>query len=217
MPRRSLYGDDGGRSTALNFRLGALQDWPVVRLRGAPRLFLGLPGAAAREVPRDGREQPPAHARAARAARRAVRSQRPRPRREPRRAQHLAGAREPRATSISRSRCWPRSPASRRRRSATSSSATATCRAIGRCDRPRRVAGQVAAVPARKRELPDVMVEQMPTRALPKRRPRRAPLRLRRRNHRRAAGASRVSGAHLGRDHRPGGPRADLQQAADGA
>ena len=75
---------------------------------------------------------------------------------------------------------------------------------------------QVSAVLARKRELSDVIVEQVPTRRYPEGRSRRAPLRLRRRNHRRAAGAARVHRAHAGRGGRAGRHRADLQQSADG-
>ena len=75
---------------------------------------------------------------------------------------------------------------------------------------------QVSAVLARKRELSDVIVEQVPTRRYPKDDLGGAPLRLRRRNHRRAAGAARVHRADAGRAGRAGRHRADLQQSADG-
>ena len=70
-------------------RLTVLQYIVIVDLLGARRELLGAAGGAAREIRGDGREQPSANARPARAARHHLRSQRPGARREPEFLQHL--------------------------------------------------------------------------------------------------------------------------------
>ena len=143
------------------------------RRRGLPpagRHVLVLPDHPARAVPRDGREQPSARAGAARAARRALRPQR-----------HGSWSRTAPATpsrssactrpiSIGPSACWRPSPASRSGACARSS--------IGARHLPSyrpivviqdATLSQVAAIMARRLdfELPDVVVERVPTRRYP--------------------------------------------------
>ena len=94
--------------------------------------LLVLPGGAARQVPGDGREQPPAHADAAGAARHHLRSHRPGAGREPQLLQHLD---RPRAHQGSRSHHPAAGRGDRRRREAQcarSSTGTAASPATGR-------------------------------------------------------------------------------------
>ena len=101
-------------------RLVVLQVGAVVGVRCARHLFLGPADRSAHQVRGDGREQPSADARAAGAARRAVRSQRQGPRRQ---SQLLHDLDRPRAHQGSRShgaaarRQWPASIPSRSSRS----------------------------------------------------------------------------------------------------
>ena len=150
-------------------RLTVLQYVITGRVLRAGRELLGAAGRAARQVRGDGREQQSADAGAARAARRRVRSRRPRAGREPPLLQHLD---RPRAHQGSE----PHDPAAGQRARARRSGVREIV------DRHRReptyrpitiiqdaTLAQVAAVTARRLdfELPDVVVEQVPTRRYP--------------------------------------------------
>ena len=164
-----------------------LQYLAIVLFLGAGGRLLGPAGREAREVPGDGREQPPADAAAARAARRGLR-----PRRavlvENRHSYSISIVRE-QTKDINRTiamlgcgarprRSAVREIVERHRREPTYRPITIVQDAT---------LAQVAAVTARRldSELPDVVVEQVPTRQYP-RDAGRASLRLRRRGERRA-------------------------------
>ena len=209
----AVFADD---KSTLNFRLGIDPGGRRRAVRGAVALLLVGPGAAAREVRGDGREQSLAHAAAARAARHAVRSQRAPARREPRRAQHLAGAREPphARSEHQAARRGDGSPRARHPRHPRTQPPRP--RLPARRHHPGRVAG--AGVRGARAQARTVRRDRRAGADAPlsERRFRRAPLRLRRRNHGRAAGAARVHRADAGRGGRTGRHRADLQQPADG-
>ena len=181
--------------------------------------FWVLQVVRARQVRGDGRQQPSPHDSAARAARRAVRSQRARARRE----RVLVHDRDhPRAQRQPERR---RSSASRPRSGADEARAARTIRRAHKRDplfRPIPVIehatfAQVAAVRRAQLELPEVVVQQVPTRAYPAGRLGRAPVRLRRRDPGSAARSAASSPAlAVRRDRRPGRPREGLQRAADG-
>ena len=78
---------------SLTQRLTVIQYVVALALFRAGGRVLGVPDRLAREVPRDGGEQPHAAAAAAGAARRALRPEREDPRREPEHVQHRAVAR----------------------------------------------------------------------------------------------------------------------------
>ena len=157
----------------VGIRLSVLQYLMTVVFSVLAVSFWVLQVVAAREVRGDGREQPPADARAARAARHRVRPRRPRARREPPLVQHLDRPRahqgpEPHRPAAGRGARHRRGAASAR-----SSSAIAASRRTGRSPIVQDATlAQVAAVTARRLdfELPDVVVEQVPTRQLSGRR-----------------------------------------------
>ena len=91
----------------LTVRLSVAAGRGIRRLRPSGRGLLVLPGGTARQVPGDGREQPPAHACAAGAARRHLRPHRPGTGREPQLLQHLHRPRAHPAISTAPSGCWP--------------------------------------------------------------------------------------------------------------
>ena len=99
----------------VGLRLSVLQYLIDGAVLGARRRLLGAAGRAARQVPGNGREQPPADARAARAARRAVRPRRPRAGREPPLVQHLDRPRADQGPQSHDPRCSPRCSASTKR------------------------------------------------------------------------------------------------------
>ena len=186
------------------------------RLHDAGVRLLVFPGRPAREVQGAGREQPSAHDRAARAARRHVRSQRQGAGREPQLVHDLDRPRAHEGSRSHGSRAVARSPASIRRTCTISSTRhrrEPTYRPIVVVDDAS--LAQVAAVLARRldTELPDVLVEEVPTRRYPTDSIRRASVRLRRRGERRAGRERRAAER---RHRRAGRRREDLQQAADG-
>ena len=99
----------------ISMRLSVLQYAIVVRVLGAGRELLGPAGRPSRQVRRDGGEQPPADAGAARAARPGVRSRRPGAGGEPALVQHLD---RPRAHQGYQPHGPPAGQGPRRRRSA---------------------------------------------------------------------------------------------------
>ena len=167
----------------------------------------------ARTVRGDGGEQPSADARAAGAARRAVRPQRQGPGREPQ-SFSISIVREHTKDLDRTTGCWRRSPDSTSSRSADRRSASrradvpADRRHRGRVaragGRDHRAAARFRAAGRRGRASADA--------AVPDRRAGRAPVRLRRRGQRRA-GRRRH---HERRHRRPVGHRTRLQPAADG-
>ena len=183
---------------------------------GAGGQLLGAAGRAARQVPGDGRQQPSADPAAARSARRALRPRRPGAGREPPFVQHLD---RPRTDQGHQSHHYAARLGARprgRRRCARSSNATGASPAY----RPITIVqdaslAQVAAVTARRlaTELPDVVVQQVPTRQYPE----TLAAHL-------FGYVGEVSDSQVGRcrrpqerrHHRPVGCREDLQRDADG-
>ena len=171
---------------SLTIRLSVLQYRVAVAFRGARGRLLDLPDRAAREVPRDRREQPAAAAAAAGAARRAARSRRQGPGREPEHLQHRAGPRADQERRRRAARARRRRPASARR----SCSDTVNRRRREPTYRPivlienatrEQVHRRVGAAPrAARHHLPGSAVA-----ALPGQRHGGAPVRLRRRGDRR--------------------------------
>ena len=115
----------------LQARVGVLRACRGHPVRPPAGRLLVPPDFPARQVPRDGGEQPPAHAAAAGAARGDLRPPRRGAGREPRLLQHLDHARALAATSTGRCACWPRWPAATSE-SARTSSGTGGSRPTGR-------------------------------------------------------------------------------------
>ena len=198
-------------------RVTAIQVVVFGGLRPARRRLLVLPDRAARQVQGDGREQPPADAAAACAARRHLRSPRPRGGREPQLVQHLDPARTQQGSRahdraagadvtgvpeeeireiVARHRHEPSVPPDRRhqRRDATIRSAAVMARGL-------------------ELELPDVVVQEVPTRQYPS-----ESLAAHLIGYVGEANEAQVSegGFSLGDHRRTDGRREDLQRDADG-
>ena len=186
------------------------------RVRPAGRRLLVLPGRPARQVQGDGREQPPAHA--DRCARRAASS-------STAPAELLVENRNSFNISIVREHT---KDLDRTIRVLAQVTGVDEKRVREIVDRHRRepsyrpivvvqdaTLAQVAAVTARRLdfELPDVIVQEVPTRQYPDQAHGRAPDRLRRRGQRRADGRRQRADRHRSSASRR---RARLQQAADG-
>ena len=173
-------------------------------------------GRPAPEVQGTRREQPPAHALVARAPRHAVRPGRARAGGEPLRVQHLPRARADQGPSAHAADAGARD--GRRQRVAAGNRRTARPRAAvppGPADRGCLARAGVRGADAASR------TAGRPRRAgahatVPVGRDGRAPVRLRRRDHRGAVGPGRLLRAARGHHHRAVGPRADLQPRPDG-
>ena len=185
MPATPVMMSEDRRS--LTVRLSSLQYIIAVLFAALAVGVLGVPGRAAPEVRADGGGEPPAPAAAAGAARRAVRSQRQGPGREPEHLQHRAGAR---ADEGPRSDAAHAGAGDRRRRGADARDGQPPPpRAELPADRAHRERDARAVVRrgGAQTELPGHHLSARADAEVPGERDGRAPVRLRRRGHRSAA------------------------------